>query len=428
MKHISLFFLLIVSSFLFAQAPNDWGAFRQKFDAKPFAGKRFRLEATVKVQVIDTTSEAEIWFRVDKLNKKIGFYYDMRDKPIKSKDWKTVSIEGKIDKDAEYFSFGGLYYRKGIFFFDDFKLSVETSKGNFEEITIPNASFEADSQNLDWDNFRKNDGFKLSSTADEFYTGKQSYKVDGSQFKKSSVFGSNENNGKFVNVNGVKTYYEEYGQGEPLLLLHGNSESIGSFEFQIPELSKHYKVIAVDTRGQGKSTEDGKTYTYNLFAEDMNALLDTLNIDNTNVLGWSDGGNTGLIMAMKYPQKVKKLITMGANVFIDQSVVEKSVFKQLDEQLLELKSNATYEGKNRARLIKLLLTEPKLNPEELKEINCPVLVLAGEKDVIKKNHTKLISANITNSTLLIAEKETHYYPRENPVEFNKTVLDFLNKK
>jgi len=429
MKHIFLAAIIFsTSTFLFGQMPNDWGAFNQRLDAKTFAGRKFKLQAAVKVQLIDTTSEAEIWVRVDKPNKKIGFFYNMMDKPIRGKDWKIYSIEGRVDKDAEYFAFGGLYSRKGIFYFDDFKLSIETTQGNFEEVNIKNGNFENDSLNIPWGFLRQQGGFNLSTTRETSFEGKQSCKVDGSQFRKQFTFGNNDSTGKYAIANGIKIYYEEYGQGQPLLLLHGNSESIGSFKLQIPEFSKYYKVIAVDTRGQGKSSEDGRTYTYDLFADDMNALLNNLNIDSANVLGWSDGGNTGLIMAMKYPKKVKRLVTMGANVFIDKSVVAKWVFKELNKQLTEMKMDTSYADRNRIRLINLLLTEPKHNFEELKIINCPVLVLAGEKDVIKENHTKGIAANIRNSTLIIAPKETHYYPLENSKEFNKTLLEYLRTK
>lgn len=428
MKHIfSIFIIFSIPTFLYAQMPSDWGAFNQKLDAKVFAGKKFKLQAAVKVQLIDPTSEAEIWVRVDKPNKKRGFFYNMMDKPIRAKDWKIFSIEGKIDSDAEYFSFGGLYSRKGVFYFDDFKLSVETTKGNFEEVKIQNGNFESDSLSKSWGFFQKRNGFVLSTTNETSFEGKQSCKIDGSEFKKANSFGNNDSTGKYAIANGIKIYYEEYGQGQPLLLLHGNSESIQSFSLQIPEFSKHYRVITVDTRGQGKSSEDGKTYSYDLFADDMNALLDVLNIDSANILGWSDGGNTGLIMAMKYPKKVKRLVTMGANVFIDNSVVDKWVFKELHKQLKEMKYDTSYSDRNRVRLINLLLTEPKHNFEELKIISSPVLVLAGQKDVIKENHTRNIAKNIKNSKLIIAPKETHYYPTENSKAFNETVIEFLKK-
>ena len=432
MKRIlfSLAFVIFILQTLSAQMPQDWGAFNQRIDATAYIGKKFRLEASVKVQVIDSTAEGEIWLRVDKADKKMGFFYNMMDKPIRLNEWKVYIISGKIDKNAASIFFGGLYHRKGIFYFDDFKLFVETEKDKWEQIVLPDGGFESEAPVIRkaWGFLQERGGFTVGVSEADAAEGKKSFKVDGSLFIAKETFGNNSHTGKYADVNGIKIYYEEYGQGEPLLLLHGNSSSISLFEKQIPELSKQFRVIAVDTRGQGKSGEDGKTYTYDLFAQDMNALLDYMHLDSVNVLGWSDGGNTGLIMAMKYPVKVKKLVTMGANVFIDKSVVDKWVFKELDKQMKELHDDTTKWGKNRMRLMTLLLTEPKHSFEELKSISCPVFVVAGEKDIIKEEHTKKIAAGIPNSTLLIALKETHYFPSENPKVFNAAVIDFLKKQ
>lgn len=422
-------FLLLASQILSAQPPADWGAFMHALSAKEYAGKKFRVEAAVKIQVIDPTAEAEIWVRVDKADKKMGFFYNMMDKPIRLNEWKVYTISGRIDKDAESLVFGGLYHRKAVSYFDEFKLYIETENDKFEEIPLPCGGFESDSAETakSWGYLKGRQGMKIGISNAASYAGKQSFCVDASAFTVAKTYGNNDSTGRFAPVNGIKIYYEEYGQGEPLLLLHGNSGSISLFEKQIPELAKQFHVIAVDTRGQGKSSEDGKTYTYDLFADDMNALLDHLHLDSVHVLGWSDGGNTGLIMAMKYPAKVKKLVTMGANVFIDKTVVAKWVFKLLEKEKKELQNDTLYPSRNRLRLINLLLTEPKHSFEELKSIKCPVLVVAGEKDVIKENHTKSIAAYIPNSTLLIAPKETHYFPSENPKNFNAAVIGFYKK-
>lgn len=421
-KFLILFLLPIVA---FAQSEYNWGAINHRIDAKPFAGKRFKLQAAVKVDLIDATAAAEIWVRVDKPKNKIGFFYNMTDKPIRSNKWGQYSIEGKIDSDASFFAFGGLFNKQGIFYFDNFQLFIESSEGEFKQIDIENGDFEMDS--LSYWPYRSNPSYVLSVTKETAFSGKQCCRVDGSKVKRLNTYGDNDSTGKYALINGIKIYYEEYGKGEPLLMLHGNRASIESFKSQIPEFSKHYHLILADTRGQGKSTEDGKKYTYDLFAEDMNLLLDYLKIDSANVLGWSDGGNTGLIMAMKYPRKVKKLVTMGANIFIDKSVVAKWVFKELDQQIKDWHGDTSYTAQNDIRLTKLLQTEPNHSFEELKSISCPVLVMAGEKDVIKIGHTKNIAKNIKHSTLLIAPKETHYYPSQNPTTFNATVLNFLKK-
>lgn len=410
-----------------AQKKKDWGAFNQKMDIQSFAGKNFKIQASVKISRIDSTAQCAIWARVDKKNGKNGFFDNMEARPIKSDKWQTYTIIGKIDKDAKFLFFGGLYYRTGVFFYDDFKLSIGSKTGEFEDVPIPNGDFEMDSLNS-WEYYQKRDGFSVGLTKQVFTSGKQSCRVDGLKYMKPKTFGDYDSLGKYTFVNGIRLYYETYGQGEPLLLLHGNSTSIESFRMQIPELSKYYKVIAIDTRGQGKSSEDGKKYSYDLFAEDMNALLNQLKLDSVNILGWSDGGNTGLIMAIKYPQKVRRLITMGANVFIDNTVVKKSVFKEIDDALKYFKTDTSANGINRKRLLTLLKTEPNHNFEDLKAINCPVLVIAGEKDIIREVHTKGIAANIKNSILLIEPKVTHEFPWENPTLFNKKVLDFLKNE
>ena len=376
--------------------------------------------------MIDPAAEAELWARVDKADKTMGFFDNMKNRPVRVKDWQVFTINGKIDKNATNLVFGGLYARKGIFYFDNFRLFIESSKGKYEEVPVANGNFETDSLKP-WNYFKKNGGFTMTQVNESPYEGKIAAKIDGSKLIKANTYGDNDSTGKYAVVNGIKIYYEEYGAGEPLLLLHGNSESISLFRLQIPEFAKQYRVIAVDTRGQGKSGEDGKTYSYDLFAEDMIALLQHLKIEKANVLGWSDGGNTSLIMAMKYPDRIKKAVMMGANVFIDNSVVDKWVFKTLNKELKELKGDTLYSSVNRARLITMLLTEPRHTFEELKSIQCPVLVVAGEKDVIKEGHTRQIAQNIKNSTLVIAPKETHYYPSENAAGFNKTVLEFLGK-
>lgn len=430
MKFFYVLLIFIISFYSTkAQMAKDWGAFMRVFYAKKYEGKKFRVEAAVKVQLIDPTADAEIWARVDKENKKMGFFYNMMDKPIRVNEWKVYSISGRIDKGAEYLVFGGLYHRKGIFYFDEFRLYIETTKDNFEEIPVVNGGFESDNTETlkTWSFLQNRKGINPAVTDKEFYIGKQSFVIDASALVTERTYGNNDSTGKIANVNGIRIYYEEYGKGTPLLLLHGNSCSISLFEKQIPEFSKKYRVIAVDTRGQGKSSEDGKTYTYDLFADDMNALLEYLQLDSVNIVGWSDGGNTGLIMAMKYPKKVKKLVTMGANVFIDHSVVANSTFKTVKKERRELENDTLYNSRNRLRLIDLLLTEPKHNFEELKAINCPVLVMAGEDDIIKEEHTKAIAANITKSTLMIVPKATHYFPSDDPAAFNSAVIHFLDK-
>jgi pimeloyl-ACP methyl ester carboxylesterase len=229
-----------------------------------------------------------------------------------------------------------------------------------------------------------------------------------------------------VKLKDAEIYYETYGSGEPLLLLHGNSQSIRAFSYQIGDFSKKFRVIAVDSRGQGKSTDETTgPLSYDLFADDMRQLLDSLHIKKTNILGWSDGGNTGLIMAIKYPQYVNKLAVMGANLFPTNEAVHDSVLTEVKAGLANLQTKSDATSKMEVRLFTLLLKEPHLTFDELKTIKAPTLIMAGEHDLILDSHTRAIAAAIPKAKLVIFTGATHYAPLEIPKWFNQTVIGFL---
>lgn len=242
----------------------------------------------------------------------------------------------------------------------------------------------------------------------------------------NSTYGRNEAVGKFLQLKNTNLYYEIYGEGEPLILLHGNSGSIKEFYQQIPELSKKYQVVAIDSRGQGKSIDASKEYfTYKIFADDIKALIDELSLKKVNIVGWSDGGNTGLEFALKYPENLNKLVTIGANAF--PKGVDERLLMKMEMEIQDLKTQNDPEKFNQLRLLKLMVDEPNISKKELNKIKNPVLVIAGEKDVIKKDHTEFLVKEIPNSELKIYKNATHYIPFENPEELNRDILKFLGK-
>lgn len=225
--------------------------------------------------------------------------------------------------------------------------------------------------------------------------------------------------GKYVDLGDAKIYYEEYGKGEPLILMHGNNGSIADFYQQIPFFSKYYRVIAIDTRGQGRSTDlTKKEYSYQEFAADLLKITQQLKLDKVNILGWSDGGNTGLIFNAEHPELVAKLITIGAN--LNPLGVKEEIINTFKQQL---SANA---GKDQ-RLVKLMLDHPNMTAEQLAKIKNPTLIIAGASDVIKEEHTKSIHNFIKNSELQIIPNATHYVPFEQPEKLNELVLKFLKK-
>src|SRR5436190_21019476 len=158
----------------------------------------------------------------------------------------------------------------------------------------------------------------------------QDIKKIADDFQKSmsdpkSLYGHNKAAGKYYDIRGFKMYCEVYGQGQPLLIIHGNGGSINNFIYQIPYFEKKYKVIIADSRAQGQSTDKGDSLSYEMMADDYAALLDAMKIDSADVIGWSDGGINGLLLAIRHPEKVKKLATTGANLTPDTSAVNQDV-------------------------------------------------------------------------------------------------------
>ena len=222
-------------------------------------------------------------------------------------------------------------------------------------------------------------------------------------------------------------YYELYGQGEPLLIIHGNGGSINNFLYQIPEFSKHYKVILADSRAQGKSPDKGDSLSYEMMTDDLNALLDNLHLDSCYVIGWSDGGIEGLMLAIRHPEKVKKLAVTGANLWPDSSAIDPFVYNWAMNYNRQLAANTSDSVKNDRKLGHLLSYEPHMTLEQLHTIKCPTLVIGGDHDVILPQHTMLIAQNITNSYLWIIPNSGHSTPIFYKDQFNNVVEDFFTK-
>ena len=240
------------------------------------------------------------------------------------------------------------------------------------------------------------------------------------------VYGNNSKAGKYFDNRGFKMYYETYGAGEPLLLIHGNGGSILSMANQIPFFSKKYKVIIADSRAQGKSIDNGDSLSYEMMADDLNGLLNHLHLDSCYVIGWSDGGINGLLLAIRHPDKVKKLAVTGANLQPDTSAVDpwirdwsKSLCDSID------KLPITPEVNTQRKLFHLLSYAPHISTEQLHTIQCPTLVIGGDHDVIRTKHTLLIAESIPRSYLWILPNSGHSTPVVYKDIFNITIDVFF---
>ena len=218
--------------------------------------------------------------------------------------------------------------------------------------------------------------------------------------------------------------FTEKGYGAPLILLHGNGESSGYFVNQIDRFANEYRVIAVDTRGHGASPRGNKPFTLETFADDLKNLLDSLNIEKANILGFSDGGYIAVIFALKYPERVASLVLNGANLFPSGLKSSFLIPVKVLFAVFSLLSHFSRRAKRRSELLYLMAKQPNIRPQALESIKCPVLVMAGTKDVIKEKHTKLIAASLPNARLCFL-KGGHFIIKTNSVEFNSEVEKFL---
>lgn len=199
----------------------------------------------------------------------------------------------------------------------------------------------------------------------------------------------------------ILLYYQEQGEGEPLFLLHGNGEDGTYFVNQTTYFSDRYRVIAVDTRGHGKSPRGMAPFTMEQFALDLHKLMNRLQIQKAVILGFSDGANIAMKFALKYPDRVKALILNGGN--LDTRGVKRSIQIPIEigYRFAKLFAGKSEEAKSHMEILGLMVNEPNIRPEELRAIQAPTLVVAGTRDMIKQSHTEIIVKNIPNAKLSI---------------------------
>jgi pimeloyl-ACP methyl ester carboxylesterase len=249
----------------------------------------------------------------------------------------------------------------------------------------------------------------------------------GQSSRAAITYGNNSSAGHWVSTRGFHMYYETYGRGRPLLLIHGNGGSIASMAGQIPYFSASYKVIAADCRAQGKSVDPGDSLGYSMMADDWNALLDSLHLDSCNVIGWSDGAIDGLLLAIRHPDKVHMLAVTGANLTPDSTALEPEAFlgilKDLKDDQAQVQTSTI---RNDIKLQQLMLDHPHITASMLGKIRCPALVIGGDHDLIRPEHTVLIFRGIPHAYLWILPHSGHGTLVEHRDLFNQTVSRFFS--
>ena len=242
-------------------------------------------------------------------------------------------------------------------------------------------------------------------------------------------YGHNKSKGQFYNIRGFKMYAEIYGQGAPLLIIHGNGGSINNFIYQIPYFEKKYQVIVADSRAQGNSADNGDSLSYEMMADDYAALLDALKVDSAYVIGWSDGGIDALVLAMRHPGKVIKLASTGANLTPDSTALTPATWNDMVKQYNSDKNKprTTAKEKNDWKIFMLDYDQPNIPFSALKAIKCPSLIICGDHDLIPIEHTTKIYQAIDRAYLWVVPNSGHATLLQHRDDFNRLVDEFFEK-
>ena len=224
----------------------------------------------------------------------------------------------------------------------------------------------------------------------------------------------------------IEHHFVEKGAGEPLILLHGNGEDSSYFSGQIDVFAQYWHVYALDTRGHGQTPRGKQPFTIRQFAEDLLGFMDAHHIGKAHILGFSDGGNIAMVFAMKYPERVGRLILDGANLYgrgVKSGIQVPIVLGYGIAKLCGLFSSS---ARSKAEMLGLMVNDPHIHPEELAAIQARTLVMAGTDDMIKEKHTKLIAESIPRARMVILEG-SHFVANEHPKAFNEAVLAFMQE-
>ncbi len=240
----------------------------------------------------------------------------------------------------------------------------------------------------------------------------------------------------YAPVNGIEMYYAVYGEGDPILLIHGGLGHADLWANQVIELSRTHKVIVADSRGHGRSTRNEQPYGYSIMASDYLALLDYLKIDKTALVGWSDGGIIGLDIAINHPERLTKLFAHAANVTVDgvdPAVATNATFNSYIER-----AGKDYKRVSKTpdqydsfveQISKMWATEPAWTKEQLAAIKVPTAIVVGDHDeAITRAHTDYMASAIPGSKLIILPEASHFAMLQDPTGYTKAVVDFLGEK
>ena len=233
----------------------------------------------------------------------------------------------------------------------------------------------------------------------------------------------------YVRNEDAALYYEVHPSTQErapiLVLLHGNGEDMHIFDDHLEPLLPYYTIITMDTRHHGKSSIGERPLTYSLFAEDLFTLINKLHIGNFLVLGFSDGANTALELALSHQERIAAMILVGGNISPDGMRATTRQGLKLMSFGRSIQGAFSKEGNTRKQLVDLMLEHPHIDPKQLEKITVPALIITGERDMVKDEHTELIVRSLPKARRVVIHGASHFVMKDAPEEFDRIVYDFL---
>lgn len=239
-----------------------------------------------------------------------------------------------------------------------------------------------------------------------------------------------------VEVKGARIYYSVYGEGDPVVLLHGGLGNSMHFAFQLPALTDRFQVITIDSRGQGRSSRGTGPITYDQMAADVIAVLDKLAIRRASIVGWSDGGEIALKLAIAFPDRVDRLFVFAANYNLNGSKPRNApspTFAAYTARCRSDHARLSRSGLSYTALVEALLplwrNPTGITREQLQAIRAPVMMADGDHDeIILLSQIQEMAALIPNGQLTVFEDTSHFALWQDPATFNRVMIDFLTAR
>jgi len=244
--------------------------------------------------------------------------------------------------------------------------------------------------------------------------------------------------GEYMNAGGVRTYYEAYGDGEPLVLLHGGLSTAESWAMQIPALAERYRVYVPERRGHGHTPDVAGPITHEIMAADTAAFLDEAGTGSAHLVGWSDGAVVGMLVALRRPELVRKLVVIGQYFNFDGQVPAfRAMLDQweysLPDGLREAYDLVSPDGHEHfpmvmEKMMRMWREEPDIAFSELAGVRAPTLVMQGDDDIVEVEHSAALTATLPDAQLAVVPGASHIAPMEKPDLVSRLILDFLGNQ